>query len=198
MTSSERFFDAVDDPAFMSAGRDGTSWTFVTFAGHARSVDLGSDPPRVGESWSLTSEAERAQGWRPGGLQLVDLHAASDRLFVVMHQGEAGSHKEAGKEIWVFDTGTQERVARLTVPNLTAAFLVDQMDVETGGWIEGLLHWALPDEGAHSIAVSQDDHPVLFVRSGMMGAVAVLDADSGETLRFLTETGLTGPTLRVP
>lgn len=198
MVASGRFFDPVEDPAFMAAGRDGARWTFVTFAGEARSVDFSDGRPRVGEPWSLASESERAAGWRPGGLQHVAVHPDSDRLFVVMHRGEAGSHKQAGPEIWVFDLNERQRVARFEVPNLTAAFLADMMQVEPGSWTETALHWLVPSEGAHTIAVTRDDDPVLFVRNAMMGAVAVLDARTGATRRFLSETGLTGPTLRVP
>ena len=46
--------------------------------------------------------------------------------------------------------------------------------------------------------VSQDDEPLLFARLADMGAVAVMDARTGDTLRVLGETGLAGPTLRVP
>jgi len=198
LTPSESFFDAVEDPAFMAAGRAGTSWTFVTFAGDVRSVDFAGGTPAVGEAWSLLDENDRREQWRPGGLQHVALHPASKRLFVVMHQGGAGSHKEAGPEIWVFDLAEKKRVARFPLPNLTAAFLADMMKLESGSFVESLLHWIVPSEGAHTIAVSRDAAPVLFARSAQMGAVAVLDADTGETLRILTETGLAGPTLRVP
>lgn len=198
LTASESFFDSVEDPAFMAAGRSGTSWTFVTFEGRVRSVDFAGGTSRVGDEWSLLDENDRREEWRPGGLQHVALHPASNRLFVVMHQGGPGSHKQAGPEIWVFDLGTQERVARFEVPNLTAAFLADVMKLEPGGFVESLLHWVVPSEGAHTIVVSRDAAPVLFARSAQMGAVAVLDAGTGETLRTLTETGLAGPTLRVP
>lgn len=198
LAPSERFFDPVEDPVFMAAGRDGSRWTFVTFAGDACTVDFSGGVPRPGERWPLTSDSERAEGWRPGGLQHVALHPRSGRLFVVMHQGDAGSHKEAGREIWVFDLAERQRVARFDVPNLTGAFLADSMGLEHGGWMETALLWLVPSEGAHTIAVSRDDEPVLFVRNAMMGAVAVLDARTGETRRFLHETGLTGPTLRVP
>jgi methylamine dehydrogenase heavy chain len=198
LSSSEPFFDAVEDPAFMSAGRDGSGWTFVTFAGYARNVDFDGGRAALGEKWSLTTDAERAKGWRPGGLQHVAVHAARDTLYVVMHRGKPGSHKQAGTEIWVFDLNEKQRIGRFDVPNLTAAFLVDMMRLDAESLLAGLLHWVVPSEGAHSIAVSRDDDPVLFVRSAQMGAVAVLDATTGETQRFLTEAGLAGPTLRVP
>ncbi len=195
---SERFFDVVSDPVFMAAGRDGQSWTFVSFAGEVTRVDYTGATPVAGEGWSMLAEADRHAKWRPGGLQHVALHAGSQRLYVVMHQGEAGSHKEAGPEIWVFDLATRTRVARIEVPNLTASFLASFMQVPVDGLAYSLMEWILPAGGAHTIAVSQDAAPLLFVRNGMLGSVGVVDALTGETLRFLTETGLTGPTLRVP
>jgi methylamine dehydrogenase heavy chain len=198
ITASDQFFDPIDDPAFMAAGRDGASWTYVTFNGNARTVDFSGGTPKVGDEWSLTSDRERSQGWRPGGLQHVAVHGGSNRLFVVMHEGEPGSHKNAGPEIWVFDLGEKKRVARFEVPNLTAAFLGDAMGIEDDSFVESVLHWVVPSEGAHTIVVSEDASPVLFVRNALAGAVAVLDANTGETRRFLSETGLAGPTLRVP
>jgi methylamine dehydrogenase heavy chain len=195
---SERFFDVLEDPVFMAAGRSGQSWTFVSFRGAVTHIDYASGAPQVGETWSMLSDADRDARWRPGGLQHVALHAETNRLYVVMHQGDAGSHKEAGPEIWVYDLDAQTRTARYGVPNLTVSFLASFMGVPVDGFAYMLLEWILPTGGAHTIAVSQDAEPVLFVRNAMLGSVGVLDASNGESLRFLTETGLAGPTLRVP
>jgi len=195
---SERFFDAVDDPAFIAAGRDETRWTFVSFLGRARTVDFGPRQPTVGPEWWLAEEAEREAGWRPGGLQHVAVHGGTQRLYVVMHQGQPGSHKNEGPEIWVYDLASHERVARFELPNLTAAFLGPQMGIEAGSFGERVMQWVLPAAGVHAIVVSQDASPVLFARNAELGAVAVIDALTGETLRVLTEAGLAGPSLRVP
>ena len=199
---SERFFDAVEDPVVMSAGRNGMRWTFVTFAGDVHTVDYSGGAaggkPRVEERWSLLRASDRDAKWRPGGLQQVALHRATNRLYVVMHQGDPGSHKAPGPEIWVYDIGAQQRVARIEAPNLTASFLASFMGVSPQSFTYRLLDWTLPSEGVHAIAVSQDASPLLFVRHATLGSVGVIDAMTGETLRFLTETGLAGPTLRVP
>lgn len=198
MTTSDRFFDAVEDPVFMAAGRNGTSWTFVSFEGQVYTMDFGSGTPALAASWSLIDDAQRRDEWRPGGLQHVALHAPTSRLFVAMHQGGAGSHKQGGPEIWVFDLESEKLVDRFEPPNLTAAFLAGVMQIEPGSFVDTLMGWVLPSEGVQALVVTQDDAPVLFVRNAMLGAVAVMDATSGETLRILSETGLTGPTLRVP
>ncbi len=197
-SASAPFFDVVVDPVFMAAGRDGTRWTFVSFEGQVHTIDFAGDKPLVSAAWSLLGEADRSDQWRPGGLQHVALHAPSKRLFVAMHRGGPGSHKEAASEIWVWDLAKQSRVQRFETPNLTAAFLGPFLGLPSGGFVESLVQWIVPPGGVHALAVSQDDSPLLFARNAELGAVAVMDAMSGETLRFLTEVGLAGPTLKVP
>ncbi|MCP5060177.1 MAG: hypothetical protein GY937_26045 [bacterium] len=198
LTRSARFFDVVEDPVAMSAGRSGQRWTFISFAGQVHTLDYSEATPVAQPAWSLTDEAERKAEWRPGGLQYVAVHGMSGRLFVVMHQGGPGTHKDAGPEVWVWDLESQERIGRFESPNLTAAFLASFIGVAEDSFLYGVLNWALPSGGVHTIAVTQDESPLLFVRNGMLGAVGVLDATSGDSLRTLTETGLSGPTLRVP
>jgi len=198
MSSSEAFFDVVEDPVFMAAGRQGTRWTFVSFEGVVHTVEFGGDQPVARAAWSLLGDSDRSEGWRPGGLQHVALHAPSQRLFVAMHRGGTGSHKQAGSEIWVWDLAGHTRLDRFEVPNLTAAFLGKFLEIPPGGFLEVLMRWVVPSGGVHALAVSQDDAPLLFARNAELGAVAVMDASNGQTLRFLTEVGLAGPTLRVP
>ena len=117
--------------------------------------------------------------------------------YVAMHQGAPGTHKDAGPEVWVYDVATKQRVDRFEMPNLTAAFLGDLMGIDGGfgGW---LMEAIIPGDGVHTLAVTQDDAPLLFARNAELGAVAVIDARTGESLRILREAGLAGPTLRVP
>jgi methylamine dehydrogenase heavy chain len=198
MAHGERFFDPVEDPVAMAAARSGPRWWFVSFAGLVHEIDFSGEAPRVGASWSLLTDADRAAGWRPGGLQHVALHRGSGRLYSVMHQGGPGSHKEAGPEIWVYDVAKQQRIARFPVPNLAATFLGVNLGAEAGSMLRRVLEWVVPNQGIHSIAVTQDERPLLFARHGELGAVAVLDASSGSHLRDLEEAGLAGPTLAVP
>jgi hypothetical protein len=148
-------------------------------------------------AWPLASGAERKADWRPGGRQLVALHRASGRLYVLFHQGGSGTHKDPGPEIWAFDVAKRKRVARFELPNLTAAFLGSTMGIEQGSFTSWLLAALLPDDGADIMTVSQDDAPVLFARNSNRGAVAVLDARTGEHLRFLVEAGLGGMRLEM-
>lgn len=195
--SGPAFFDPVLDPVAMPAGRDGARWTFVSFAGQVHTVDFSGPAPRVEPAWSLHGEAGEGS-WRPGGLQHVALHPGLARLYVVMHEGGPGSHKAAGPEIWVYDLEKRARIARFEPPNLTAAFLGQVTGIEPGSLPHRLLDWLVPSEGVHSIAITPDEQAVLFARHAERGAVAVMDARTGETLRVLTDVGLAGPTLRVP
>lgn len=195
--SSDRFFDVVEDAVMMSGGRVGSRWLFTSFGGTAYEADFSVSPPAV-RSWPLVGEEERAEGWRPGGRQLLALHAPSQQLYVAFHQGEAGSHKDPGPEVWVFDVASRTRVARIAMPNFTAAFLGDLLRLEEGGFGRRLLTAILPDEGADTIAVTQDAVPLLFARNTELGSVAVIDARSGEHLRDLREVGLSGMRLAVP
>jgi methylamine dehydrogenase heavy chain len=194
---SARFFDPVEDPVTMAGVRAGTRWLFVSFEGYAHAIDFASDPPAVAPGWSLFSDAERSDHWRIGGLQHLALHGASQRLYSLVHEGERGSHKKAGPEVWVYDVDQRARVDRFALPNFMAAYVAPQFGLARNGFLHRLLqHW-IPSEGAHSLAVTQDDAPLLFVRNAEMGVVAVLDARSGEHVRNLDDAGVAGATLGV-
>lgn len=196
MQPTESFFDAVEDPVMMSGGRSGDRWHFVSFHGTAHEIDFGSHPPKA-KAWPLLEDADREADWRPGGRQLLAVHAASNQLFVIFHQGGDGSHKDPGPEVWAYDIALRQRTSRIALPNFTAAFFGTMLGIEPGSLSDWLLGF-LPDEGADTITVSRDGAPVLFVRSSERGAVAVLDARSGDHLRTLSDAGLAGMRLEVP
>ena len=197
MQPTKPFFDVIEDPVVMAAGRSGHRWIFISFAGMAHEVDLSRAAAPV-TSWPLVDDAQREAGWRPGGRQHVALHEASGRLYVVFHQGGPGSHKDPGPEVWVFDLAARKRVDRFLMPNFTAAFIASLLELGSGGFSGWLLEMLLPSYGADTIAVSQDAAPLLFARNSELGSVAVLDARTGEHLRDLDEVGLAGMRLEVP
>ena len=195
---SEAFFDARDDPLTEKGARTAqTRWVFASFEGHAHEVDFSGERPRSQAPWSLFTDAEREDGWRVGGNQHLAVHRASGRLYSVVHQGERGSHKDGGPEVWVYDLAAKRRVSVVEPGNLTAAFLRGLLGLESGslaGWLLGLV---APNEVAN-LAVSQDDTPLLYLGSRETAAVSVHDARSGEHLRDLEATGLSGGLLVVP
>jgi methylamine dehydrogenase heavy chain len=194
---SEPFFDATHDPLTEKGVRDGTHWHFASFEGVLHAIDFAGEKPVAAASWSLFSESERTEGWRIGGLQHLALHAPSGRLYSAVHQGEAGSHKDAGPEVWVYDLAQRARVQRIEVGNLMWAFVRPRLGIEAGGWADWLIGALLPG-GADTLAVTGDDAPLLFAGERESGAVGVYDALTGEHLRDLEETGIGGGLLVVP
>src|SRR5262245_30648124 len=96
--SATPFFDAQKDPVTEKAVRRANEWLFVSFAGVIHPLDVAGDTPRPGETWSLVDEQDQKTGWRIGGLQHLAVHAASGRLYALMHQGGPDTHKQSGTE----------------------------------------------------------------------------------------------------
>ena len=161
-----KLFDPVTDPVTEKGVRDGNDWLFATFAGKA--VRLASDASGLQATnwWSLLDEADRKASWRPGGMQHLALHAATRRLYSLMHVGGADSHKDPGTEVWVYDVAGKKRTQRIVLKEM-----------------------------ATSIAVTRDAKPLLFAIFIGAQKVDVYDALSGEFLRSIGEIGFTPTTL---
>ncbi len=111
------FFDMEADPLFTKTGRIGQMAYFPSFRGDIQEVDFSSTRPVISARWSLVSEEEKAQGWRPGGWQVITSHP-DGRLYVLMHKdGYDGSHKNGGAEVWVFDAKKRQRIRRIVLEN---------------------------------------------------------------------------------
>jgi methylamine dehydrogenase heavy chain len=151
---SDSFFDADKDPVFVQGVPTPDGVTFLSFLGEVHEVDFSGAAPAFHKPWSLLTAADKAQSWRPGGTQVGALHRKLGKLFVLMHRGGEGTHKDGGTEIWVFDTNTHQRVAR----------------------------WPLAThklDPAISVQVSRDDAPILFAATATAD-VAVFDALTGQ------------------
>jgi methylamine dehydrogenase heavy chain len=192
------FFDVVTDPLSEKGVRDGATWWFASFEGLLYEVDFGGDTPTPKAPWPLFTKDELQDGWRGGGAQHLAYHRGTKRLYSVVHQGGPGSHKDPGTEIWVYDVPSRKKVEVFTAPSLIAAFLGPQSGFDAEGTFGKVLNFLLPNAGVHSIAVTQDRQPLLFARNVDLGAVGVLDALSGEHLRNIEDTGLSGAPLVVP
>jgi methylamine dehydrogenase heavy chain len=195
---STSFFDVVADPITEKGVRDGSTWWFASFEGLLYEVDFGGDTPTPKAPWPLFTDGELKDEWRIGGAQHLAYHPGTKRLYSLVHQGGPGSHKDPGAEIWVYDVPARKKVAVFTAPSLIVAFLGPQAGFDAEGTFGKVLNFLLPNIGVHSIAVTQDSQPLLFVRNADLGAVGVLDAVSGEHLRDIDETGLSGALLVVP
>jgi methylamine dehydrogenase heavy chain len=149
---SEPFFDPDKDPLFAQGIQTSQGFAFLTFLGQVHEVDFSGAQPVFAPSWSLVNATEHA--WRPGAEQVGAIHRALGRLYVLMHQGGEGTHKDGGSEIWVFDMASHGRVARWPLP-------LTQMGA-----------------AAVTIQVTQDRAPLLFAATGK-GTLAVIDGLTG-------------------
>ena len=150
--TSEPFFDPDADPVFVQAIPTNAGYVFLSFLGEVHPVDFRHEQPQFAPPWSLVNAEEKT--WRPGGEQVGAIHKALGRLYVPMHRGGEGTHKDGGTEIWVFDLASHHRIARWPVKGF------------------GLTR-------AVGIQVSQDDSPLLFLATES-SQLAVLDARSGQ------------------
>lgn len=168
LTRTAELFDPEKDPLAEAGMRSGNTWWFTSFNGWVYPLEHTARGTRLGDRWSLFTPAERASRWRTGGLQYLALYRRTGRLYVIVHQGDLASHKEPGKEVWVYDLATRRRVQRFALHDL-----------------------------ASSILVTQDPQPLLFTCFMGSGALQVYDARTGEYLRTVASVAET-PTIMVP
>jgi methylamine dehydrogenase heavy chain len=148
---SAKFFDADTDPVFVQGIPTPHGVVFLSFLGEVHEVNFSGAEPAFAPPWSLVSSAERGQ-WRPGAAQVGAIQHSLGRLYVPMHRGGEGTHKDGGTEIWVYDLASHKRLARWPLPALAPVYAVN---------------------------VSQDAAPLLFAGNDR-GELAVIDALSGQ------------------
>jgi methylamine dehydrogenase heavy chain len=161
---SDTFFDPDQDPIFAQGVPMTDGYAFISFLGDVREVNFSGAQPVIGKAWPLVTAAEKGH-WRPGGFQVGAIHRHLNKLYVPMHPGGEGTHKDGGTEIWVFDMTTHQRVARWP---LTAQKLA----------------------GLIAIQVSQDDKPLLFGATDHSD-LAVFDALTGQLRHVEKQMGQT-------
>ena len=164
---AERMFDVDTDPVTERAVRIGATWLFVSFGGTMYPITITPDGLRRAATWSLLAPAERAQGWRPGGVQQLAVHAGLNRLYSIMHRGPIETHKDPGKDVWVYDLASHTRIQRIAMKST-----------------------------AGSIQVTRDAKPLLFSVFNESSTLEVYNATTGSHLRSIDNIGTT-PTLLV-
>lgn len=199
---SQPFFDPERDPVTEKAVRWGNRWLFASFEGQLHTVDLSGSGPRFEPPWSLLSDADRRESWRIGGTRHLAIHQPTGRLYLLVHQGQPDTHKDAGNEIWVYDLARRERVQRIEVANAGLTFM--GVPIEVGkNWIwpfNRLASWlmSLFPMGADEVLVSQDAEPILVTGAQGSGGLAIYDALSGEFLRRVYTGNLANLGLQMP
>ena len=159
---SEPFFDALEDPILETGVRHDDTWYFMSVLGKVHPVEISADGPVFSDTWWYLDEDDREANWRIGGMQAVTLHEARQHLYIVMHQGDFFTYEDPGPEIWVYDLATQSRIEKIRTRHPST-----------------------------SIAVSQDDNPLLYTITGDLSTLEIYDASTGEYLRSAGELGIT-------
>jgi methylamine dehydrogenase heavy chain len=168
-TRIESVFDAAHDPVTEKGVRIGDTWYFVSFGGTMYPVKADKGSLKLQKTWSLLTADEKARSWRPGGLQQLAVHTGLNRLYSIMHQGPPETHKDPGREVWVYDLAQQKRIQKISMKN---------------------------DSG--SIQVTRDAHPLLFSIFIESNVLDVYDATSGSHLRSIADIGTTPTVLVTP
>ena len=151
-----------------SAVRSGQQYYFVSYEGDIYKLDVSGEEPTITEIWPLQLLKERDE-WRPGGTQLIALHTGEGRFYVAMHRGGVNTQKDPGEEIWVYDINTKQRLARIMVK-----------------------------EPVTTMAVSQDDEPLLYTTFFEKPQLEIYDALSGKHLRTVEQVGMNPAVLQTP
>ena len=166
---TERVFDVATDPVTEKAVRVADTWYFVSFSGMLYPFKWERGSVKLLQAWPLQSAAEKAQNWRPGGLQQLAVHTGLNRLYAIMHQGPPETHKDPGREVWVYDLARQTRIQKIAMKN-----------------------------NSGSIQVTRDSHPLLFSIFIESTVLDVYDATTGNLLRSVTDIGTTPTVLVTP
>ncbi|MFC0340833.1 methylamine dehydrogenase (amicyanin) large subunit [Paracoccus niistensis] len=136
-----------------------------TYEGKIYQFDLSSGEPQALNTIDGLTQEERADNWRPGGWQIVAYHRPSNQIYMLVDQRAEWTHKTPSRHVVVINAETGERVARH----------------ELGHDID-------------SVAVSQDDDPLLYGLSTGAKTLYIYDAETGEELRSVNQLGH-GPTV---
>lgn len=180
----EGFFDSEADPVTEAGVRHLDRWLFVSFDGVVHPLDISGDDPAFGSTWSLLTEADRADDWRIAGNQHLAVDEQSGRLYSLVRQSDEPLDDPGvmdGTEIWVYDLAAQRRVARWEARPERA----DNEGAGGGGAIG-----ATSGDGVSDIAVTRGNDPLLVAVGG--GGVSVRDATSGEYIHERLENAPAG------
>jgi methylamine dehydrogenase heavy chain len=160
ITHTAKFFEADRDPIFSESLIDRSTGRayFLSYTGLIYPAQLG-ERSSVERPWSLQAAAGfdvattsmHALAWRPGGTGcVIAWHKPSGRLYVLMHPGTHWTERVAGTEVWVVDTASRKVLNRIQLT-----------------------------EPAETVAISQDEQPVLYTLTSS-GAIVTYDPDSGQ------------------
>jgi methylamine dehydrogenase heavy chain len=176
---SEKLFNAVEDFLSIAASRIGDTWYFVSRQYNVYAIKMDSDTIELVNKWSLISETEREDSWTIAGLDHTTAHEASNRLFVLMHQGEKHQFEEPGTHVWVYNATTGEKLQEIELEEMSLAMKVSQSDTPRLYTLN--VHFPMPSLFAAWIYIVEGESEVT---KSMRQRLSAYDAMSGEHLFF--------------
>jgi len=163
-TRTDVFFNSDSSPIFERTAVIGGTAYFPSIAGLVYPVDVSGPVAKVGEPWNLVPEAERAEGWAPAGIGLIDKDDQG-HFYIIMHpDAKDGSYQSGGPEVWVFDGAAKKRVRRIVLQS-----------------------WGL------TLAVSRGENPVLMVVNPTDMSLEMYQAGTGEFIKTISNFGQETP-----
>ena len=109
-------FSVEDDPLYDRPVATDSGWLLLSFEGQVSEAIIQDDKISLTKPWSILSEEDKADTWKPGGGQILAYHKKLDLIFTLMHQGGAYTHEHDGDEVWIFDRKAQRRISRIKLP----------------------------------------------------------------------------------
>ncbi len=134
-----------------------------SYTGRIFQADLTDDGASFRKPLETFTDAEKAEGWRPGGTQMVAYHRATNRIFLLADKKPDWTHKTPSGFVFVVDGDTGARIGQF----------------ELGHQV-------------NSITVSQDAEPQLYAVSAADRTLYIYDAQTGEQTGTTNELG-SGP-----
>jgi methylamine dehydrogenase heavy chain len=123
---SKKFFSVDDDPVFDRPVPFNGGWLLVSHHGQVFHVTVDGDDIDISRPWSMITEEDAEENWRPGGGQLKSVNEGTGLIYILMHQGEEYTHQHAGTEVWVYNIAAKRRIARLELMAETRSIMVTQ------------------------------------------------------------------------
>jgi len=184
LTRTEVLFNAEEELVTVSGVRVGDTWYHISQGGYLYGFKTVGRETTAMPRWSLFTEDEREDDWRISGFQHLAIHAATGRVYVLVHQGAPETHEDPGTEVWVYDLDSHQRIEKIELERMALSIEVSQDKQHQLYAIAAdfKIPWAL--------------QLVLYLMEGPPGLEEIMDlvldiydAESGEWQRSVKEIG---------
>lgn len=181
---SQPLFDPFEDPVTISGVRKDAKWYFVTLGGMLHEFEMSEAGVQHIATWPLITEDEKEDEWSISGFQHLALHAPSNRLYLLTHQGPPETFEDPGTDVWVFDLNTREKTDEFGLQELSLSIAISQDDDPLLYAIGA--HIPMPFLAQIWVYFTQGEAAFLDV---IQLGLDIYDADEGDYLRSVPRLG---------